>query len=459
VKIVIIDDQEEIRYSLAKILNREGYETIEFAGNEYGLVEDVVSAKPALVVIDVMLGVNISGIDLAREIQNSKLGAPIVLITAYTTPSNVIEASRVGVKDILQKPFEPDEFLEIVKRYAKTKRSKSQDLIFYEDDGEAFVGSFETMKSVYKKIGIAANNDLSVLIRGETGSGKELIAKMIHKSSDRASKPLIAVNCAAIPSELFESQFFGHERGAFTGADKQYIGLAEQAEDGTLFLDEIGELSVALQSKLLRFLETKIFRRVGGTKEIASKARIISATNIDLSRNVTEGLFREDLFYRLAMILIEVPPLSQRQSDIPALCNHFISKANKELKTNIKSISKDAIALLCSHEWSGNIREFRNTIYNAALNADGEIIGVNDIKLSRLSKKDGSALTPAICELLDEKGVEFGARAFEEIEKEFLKEFLVRCPNFSQAANHLEMSRNTLKAKLRKYGIYEKLDE
>lgn len=458
-KIAIVDDQEEIRYSLSKILKREGHETIEFCGDEEDIAQTIVKAKPSLTVIDVMLGVNISGIELAGELQSLSLHSPIVLITAYTTPSNVIEASRIGVKDILQKPFEPQEFLDIVNRYAPTKRSKSQDLIFYEDDGEAFVGSFETMKNVYKKIGIAANNELSVLIRGETGSGKELIAKMIHKSSDRANKPFVAVNCAAIPSEIFESQVFGHEKGSFTGADKQYIGLVEQAGEGTLFLDEIGELEPQLQSKMLRFLETKVFRRLGSSKEISSKARIISATNIDIAANVNSGLFREDLFYRLAMILIEVPPLSKRQSDIPALCNHFISKANKELKTNIKSISKDAMALLLAHPWSGNVREFRNTIYNAALDADSEIIRPNDIKFSNLLQKNRSTLVDAISQLIEEYGVEFGARAFEKMEREFLREFLRRCPNYSQAANHLEMARNTLKVKLKNYGIYEKSDE
>lgn len=457
--IVIIDDQEEIRYSLSKILKREGHDTVEFAGDEEAIIDEIKRLKPSLAIVDVMLGENRSGIDLARNLQNTKLGIPIVLITAYTSPSNIIEASRVGVKDILQKPFEQDEILSIVARYGKTGRSKSSDVIFYEEDGEAFVGSFETMKSVYKKIGIASTNDLSVLIRGETGSGKELIAKMIHKSSDRTHKPMVSLNCAAIPSELFESQFFGHDRGAFTGADRQHIGYVEQAGEGTLFLDEIGELSPPLQSKLLRFLETKAYHRVGGTKEITSRARILSATNIDLGKNVEEGSFREDLFYRLAIILIEVPPLKERQADIPALFNHFIAKANKELGTVIKSITKEAMSVLISHEWSGNVREFRNTIYNAALNADRDSIRVPDIKLTSLGLSQSSLLDQAINNLIRHHTISNGAEVMEEMERTFLTLFMELCPNYTQAASSLQMSRNTLKAKLRKYNIYENYKE
>lgn len=453
--IVIIDDQEEIRYSLSKILKREGYNTIEFAGDEEKIIDEIKALKPALMIVDVMLGERRSGIDLAREFQGAKLGIPIVLITAYTTPSNVIEASRVGVKEILQKPFEPDEIRSIVQRYAKTGRAKSSDVIFYEEEGEAFIGSFETMKNVYKKIGIASMNDLNILIRGETGSGKELIAKMIHKSSEHRHKPMVSLNCAAIPSELFESQFFGHERGAFTGADRQHIGYVEQAEDGTLFLDEIGELSPPLQSKLLRFLETKAYHRVGGTKEMKSKVRILSATNIDLSKNMKDGSFREDLFYRLAMILIEVPPLKERQADIPALFNHFIAKANKELGTTIKSISKEAMGVLVAHEWSGNVREFRNTIYNAALNADGDSLRIEDIKLTPLGTRDASLLEQTINDLIHHYTIANGAQAVEKMERAFLTRFIELCPNYTQAATSLQMSRNTLKSKLRKYDLYE----
>lgn len=454
-KIVVIDDQEAIRYSLMKILTREGYDTLDFAGDEEDIVESVRKFKPTLVVMDVMLEDGLSGIDLARRFQEAKINTPIIMITAYTTPSNVIEAARAGVKDILQKPFEPSEFLEAVKRYAKVKKSASSNVIFFEEEGSSFVGSFDTMKYVYKKIGIAAGNDVAVLIRGETGSGKELIAKMIHKSSDRRDKPLVSLNCAAIPSELFESQLFGHERGSFTGADKQHIGFVEQAEDGTLFLDEIGELGILLQSKLLRFLETRKFRRIGGTREFEFKGRIVSATNIDVARHIQEGLFREDLFYRLSMITIDVPPLRERLGDIPALCSHFIAKANKELKTEISGISKEALTLLASHSWSGNVREFRNVVFNAALEADGRIIGDKEIQLVRTAPKEGTPFSDAIVQILDKQGVKEGFQIMETIEREFLKLFMQRVPNFSQASQYLQMSRNTLKAKLRKYGLYE----
>ena len=230
------------------------------------------------------------------------------------------------------------------------------------------------MKEIYKKIGIAANNDLAILIYGETGTGKELIANLIHTNSERSAHPFIAVNCASIPKELFESQLFGHEKGSFTSADKQHIGFAEQTGEGTLFLDEIGELDIELQSKLLRFLETKKFRRVGGTKELHFEGRIISATNANLKEQSQQKSFREDLYFRLSMLTITMPTLKERIQDIPILCEHFIAKANRDLKTTISSISEEAIKKLLQHHWRGNIRELRNTIYSACLNASDDMI-------------------------------------------------------------------------------------
>ena len=454
-KIVIIDDQEDIRYTLKKILAREGYESLAFAGDEEDIVASVKSFRPSLIVIDIMLENGLSGIDLAKRFKEANINVAIIMITAYTSSLNIIEATRNGVKDILQKPFESSEFLEFVRQYANKKRKKSNEVIFLEENKESFIGSFETMKSVYKKIGIAASNDASVLIRGETGTGKELIAKMIHQSSERSHQPLVSVNCAAIPSELFESQMFGHEKGSFTGADKQHIGFIEQAIGGTLFLDEVGELEFTLQSKLLRFLETMSFRRVGGLQEFGFEGRIISATHIDFAKHIATGLFREDLYYRLSMLTIELPPLSQRTKDIPALCNHFISKGNKEFKTQIQGISKTALDILCTHSWRGNVRELRNVIYNALLEANGTVITQKDIQLVKDVHNTKGAIGDAIASLIDQEGLERGDYAYELLEKEFLKIFLQKASNISQASRYLNLSRNTLKAKLKKYELYE----
>jgi len=289
-KIAIIDDQQEIRYSVAKILQRHGHTPIQFNGEESAIHVSLQEQGVELLVVDVMLGETLTGIDLIKQFKKEGLELPIILMTAYTTPGNMIEASKIGIKDILQKPFDETQLMALVAKYQRTPLKNKRDKVLMKQSKEEFVGSYETMKEIYRKIGIAANNDLSVLIYGQTGTGKELIANLIHTNSQHAEHPFIAVNCASIPKELFESQLFGHEKGSFTSADKQHIGFAELTGEGTLFLDEIGELDGELQSKLLRFLETKKFRRVGGTRELFFDGRIISATNANLKEQSEKGV-------------------------------------------------------------------------------------------------------------------------------------------------------------------------
>jgi len=309
VKIAIIDDQEEVRYTVSRTLKKAQYETMSFDGFEEDIAKTIIDENIDLLIVDVMLSDDFSGIDLIKSFREKNIKLPVILMTAYTTPTNMIEASKIGIKDILQKPFASEELKNIVKNYSSTK---SENIILTKQIDEEFVGSFETMKEIYSKIGIAANNDLPVIIVGDTGTGKELIANLIHKNSINNQASILAVNCASIPKDLFESQLFGYEKGAFTDAKTQHIGFAESVGEGTLFLDEIGELDLSLQSKLLRFLENKTFKRVGGNVDIPFKGRIVSATNINMDKNIKNDNFREDLFYRLSMISIQVPSLSQR---------------------------------------------------------------------------------------------------------------------------------------------------
>lgn len=455
-KIGIIDDQQEIRYSVSKILKNENHVPIQFNGLEYRLEEIVEEKGVQLLIVDVMLSDDLTGIDLIKQFKEHGIKIPIILMTAYTTPSNMIEASKLGIKDILQKPFDQEQLLELVNKHVHipTKNKSTKKMIKKSD--EEFIGSYETMKEIYNKIGIAANNNLSVLIYGETGTGKELIANLIHKNSEKNDLAIVSVNCASIPKDLFESQLFGHERGSFTGADKQHIGFAEQAGEGTLFLDEIGELDAELQSKLLRFLESKTFRRVGGSKDIKFKGRVVSATNANLKANIEKGFFREDLFFRISMLTIILPSLNERIQDLPILCEHFIAKANKDLKTSINSISIEALEKLKKQRWKGNIRELRNMIYSACLNVQNDEIGAEQIIVLKEESKNLEDKIRKICiQYFKEEGIDKAYEFNNLFSKIFLEVGYKLCPNISQLSTALNISRNTLKKQLREYDIYE----
>ena len=455
-KIAIIDDQQEIRYSVAKILQRYGHIPLQFNGEESSIHLSLQEQGVELLIVDVMLGEAVTGIDLIKGFKKEGLNLPIVLMTAYTTPSNMIEASKIGIKDILQKPFDETQLMSFVEKYQRLPQKEKVEKKKFVQSKEEFVGSYETMKEIYRKIGIAANNDLFVLVSGQTGTGKELIANLIHTNSIHNEHPFIAVNCASIPKELFESQLFGHEKGSFTSADKQHIGFAEQAGEGTLFLDEIGELDSELQSKLLRFLETKKYRRLGGAKELSFQGRIISATNANLKEQSEKGLFREDLYFRLSMLSITMPSLAERIQDIPILCDHFIAKANRELKTSIHAISQSALKKLQSHVWRGNIRELRNTIYSACLNASDETIQSEDLSVyePQISQNNLEEVLKTLCQHFYElNGIQSAKQLEEMMQKVFLHVSFERCPNISHLCAILNISRNTLKKQLREYGI------
>jgi DNA-binding NtrC family response regulator len=445
--IAIIDDQENIRYTVSKILHKQKHKTFEYNGLEKNLATFIEADKIDLLIVDVMLENDFTGISLLKNLRSKHIKQPAILMTAYTTPTNMIEASKIGVRDVLQKPFTREELIQTVEKYVTKKH---EDLHDFKKIDEDFIGSFDVMREVYEKIGQASNNELPVIILGETGTGKELIANLIHKNSSKALQPFIAINCAAIPKELFESQLFGHEKGSFSGADKQHDGLAETVRKGTLFLDEIGELDISLQSKLLRFIETKSFKRVGGNIEIPFNGRIISATNIDLKNAIKNEYFREDLFYRLSMLVIKVPALKDRKEDIPLLVNHFIKKANADLNLNIHAIENDALKMLQERDYDGNIRELKNIIYNLALNAHTDTIMTENIKFEA---NNTTKIEDLVVSIIKTNGIENAKKSLESLEKIFYEQLTQNCHNLSHLASYLNTSRSTLRKILLKYDI------
>lgn len=450
----IIDDQSAIRYSVSKILKKHNHKTHEFDGQEENIIDLIKDLNTDIIILDVMLEFKKTGIDLLQEFRDANLKTNVILMTAYTTPENVIKATKLDVIDILKKPFEEEELLTLINQISMPDKNDENIISQLENTEKKFIGSFETMKDIYKKIGIAAKNDLTVLVTGETGTGKELIAELIHQNSKKLNNPFLSINCASIPSELFESQLFGHEKGSFTSADKLHIGYAEQVEDGTLFLDEIGELDILLQSKILRFLENKTFRRVGGDKDIIFKGRIIAATNINFQDAIKENKFREDLYFRLSMINVELPCLSQRKQDIPLLCEHFIKLANKDLGTMINSISDEAISILTNFAWDGNIRQLRNTIYNATLNAKQDKITKNDLAYLKLTKPSTSCdMKDLIRKKIDNDGIKNLNDIQNQIEKTILECAVEKCSNITQLSEYLKVSRLTLRKRLNEYKI------
>lgn len=460
--ILVIEDQNEVRYAIKRVLEREGHTPSESSGEGWRDDLETLLEGTDLAVLDVMLGEE-SGIEILRALRIGRPHLPVILITAYTTPENIVEASRLGVTEILQKPFDGDELLAAIARHKPEPAQKSAGARIGGPEGgaESFVGSFETMGEVFKRIGLVAANDLSVLLIGATGTGKEMAARMIHRFSARKDKPFVAINCAAIPHDLFESEFFGHEKGAFTGADKLKIGSIESADGGVLFLDEIGEMPKDLQSKLLRYLESKQFRRVGGTKELISDVRIVSATNVDIQQNIQNGTFREDLYYRLAQLSIPLPRLRERLADLPLLSRHFIARANKELLTQVTALSDAALEKLKGHPWEGNVREFRNVIFNACLSAQSGAIEARDIKLQTCNTADNCEQLKSLVEgWLYCKGTEGAQTLANFFEKTLLEELLHKTRgNISQSAAALGITRNTLKARLKHHGLSAHDDE
>jgi DNA-binding NtrC family response regulator len=450
-RVLIIDDEKLIRWSISERLGKEGLQTTEAGDGASGL--EALNREPFdLVLLDLKLP-DTDGMTLLKELQSRAPDLPVVMITASSSIDTAVEAMKLGAHDYLAKPFNLDELVLSVRRVLETTALRR-------DAGERLreaksrhgmgkvIGASKPMKEVVALARkVARSETATVLLRGESGTGKDVLARAIHYESNRAAAPFMNITCTALPDTLLESELFGHERGAFTDAKNQKKGLFELADGGTLFLDEIGDMSPSLQAKLLRVLEEKKFRRVGGTEDVKIDVRVIAATNRDLEKAIQEHTFREDLFYRLNIIPIDLPPLRERPEDIPALVGHFLEHYSREFKRPFKSVTPEAMARLKSHAWPGNVRELRNALERACLLAAGEVIDEKDLLLGRpaaaAAASSGEPFTlPA------------GGLVLEELEKSLVTQALERSGgNQTKAATLLGISRDQLRYRMEKHGL------
>jgi DNA-binding NtrC family response regulator len=414
----------------------------------------------------------LGGLELVKQLHETQPRLPVVLMTAHGTIETAIEATKLGAYDYLQKPFEMRALISVLHRAVEASRLMREPVTLPNAPVEsrtALVGAGRAMQDVCKEIGRVAAKPVTVLIRGETGTGKELIARAIYQHSLRAKAPFIAINCAAIPENLLESELFGHERGAFTGADQRRVGRFEQANKGTLFLDEIGDLSPNTQVKLLRVLQQQIFQRVGGSEAISVDVRVLAATHRNLEAMIREGKFREDLFHRLNVVCLQLPPLRERREDIPVLVQHFLRKYAADFGVESPTISSDAVAVLQSDSWPGNVRELENMTRRLLLGARGLSICADVVRQTLAARNNGTGPTGnsfAACagELLvrAQKGELHDAhtRMLAEAEREILTQAITLAEgNQAKAARWLGLSRFTLREKLKQLGLHPDSNE
>ncbi|MDI6728859.1 MAG: sigma-54 dependent transcriptional regulator [Thermodesulfovibrionales bacterium] len=451
--IIVIDDEHRQRDILQTILEGEGYEVHTAPSAEDG-IKLIKALNPDVVITDLKMG-GMSGMQLLDTIPDDLIKPAVIIMTAYGTISSAVEAMKKGAFDYLTKPLEKDAIVLTVKKASERmellkENIRLQDALFEKFKIEGIVGESKNMKAAMEVVRKVTPTSVTVLIQGESGTGKELIARAIHYNSPRRTGPFTAINCAAIPENLIESELFGYEPGAFTGATHRKIGIFESSDKGTLLLDEIGDLPSLMQTKILRVLQDKEVRRVGGKDNIKVDVRIIAATNKDLEKEVIKGTFREDLYYRLKVVTVNIPPLRDRKEDIPSLVRFFIDKYNNEFGKRMKGISDSAIKAIMDYHWPGNIRQLESVIERAVLMSDTDIINLDDIK--------GELRLPTDKGILDIEIPEEGIN-FEELEKELIKKAMTRANNVAaKAARLLGMSYKTFWYRLEKFNISSKED-
>ncbi len=396
-KIVVVDDDEFMREGLLETLERPEFSLFGFDNATDGI--DAISDGSATLLITDMRMPGMSGMELLEQARRLDPKLPVVMMTAFATIETAVTAMKTGAFDYIMKPFDANQIEMVVEKALRHRRLLAENEYLKGELARKFsvndfVGGASCMKSVFEQIRQVAPSGATVFIRGESGTGKELVARSIHAQSPRRERPMIRVNCAALSAGVLESELFGHEKGAFTGADKRRIGRFEMAEGGTLFLDEVSEMDLALQGKLLRVLQEKEFERVGSSETISADVRILASSNRDLEDAISEGTFRQDLFYRLNVVSVDLPPLRERKDDIPDLVKHFIEKYNREEGTHVRAITDDALGVLRTYDWPGNVRELENIIERAIVLGTGELIDVPQITsgLSRGGKVPAGAV-------------------------------------------------------------------
>jgi two-component system nitrogen regulation response regulator GlnG len=479
-KLLLIDDEADVQYSFRRIFDSAEIELTAASSGEEGL-RLIPKVKPDLVIMDVRMGA-MNGLETLRRIRETNAKLPVIMMTAYGTTQTAIEAMKLGAYDYLLKPFDVPKLKQIIAAALKAARDMKQvvsyqPLLESEDYDLGIVGRSEAMQNVFKLIGQLAGSDATALITGESGTGKELVARAIYHHSRRNGRSFLAINCAAIPENLLESELFGHEKGAFTGANTQRIGKFEQCDQGTIFLDEIGDMSLATQTKILRVLQSGTFERVGGNQPIQADVRVIAATNKALEQAVAAKQFREDLYYRLNVVRVQMPPVRERREDVRLLVNYFLKKFARAQNQRPKSISPEVIRLLENYRWPGNVRELENVIQRAIVVAKGdaillhdlppEILGpeqsvVPEVESSPPSNRTASVAAPDLTSLArtlfrwarQEKDL----KVLPAVERHLIIEALAETKgNQVQAAKLLGITRATLRKRVEKFDIKQEL--
>lgn len=436
-KILLIDDEESILRVIKTVLTQAGY-SVDIAKTKTDSLNLISKNQYNLILSDFLLEDG-TGIEILEYFRKIDINTPFIIITAYGSINGAVDAVKKGANHYIPKPIDTDNLIKIIEFYKEKQEKK-----FEESEFEGIIGKSKKTRELFKEIDIVSKSESSILIEGESGTGKELVAKAIHKRSKRKDKPLIAINCSAIPSDLFENELFGHEKGAYTGALNKEIGKIEIAEEGTLFLDEIGDMPLFMQAKLLRVLQEKEFFRIGGKELVKVKCRFISATNRNLEEMVENKEFREDLFYRINVIHLKIPPLRERKEDISLLVEKFISKFSKINGKNIYDIDKEALDVLVNYDWPGNVRQLENVIERAVVLCQGEIINVD-----HLPDRVKNSFKNKVDTILDKDNLNL-----YEIEKRVILKVLEE-ENFNQtrAAQKLGISRKQLRTKMKNFGL------
>jgi two-component system response regulator AtoC len=452
-KLLIIDDDESINESLKIILSKEGYEVVTALNAEQGF-ELFERTNPDLIISDLKLpGMN--AIDLLRKIKAvNNIHLPFIVITAYEDTSSTIQAIQQGAYDYIDKPLDLERFKVIIKRALEGKRISDHLSVTISQDSDDYriesslIGKTPAMKEILKMIGKVSNNRVSILVQGESGTGKELITRIIHYSGVTRAEPFIAVNCTALSETLLESELFGHVRGAFTDAVKDKKGKFELAGEGTIFLDEISEISPNLQVKLLRVLQEREFERVGGESTIPMRARIVTATNRDLQKYIAAGKFREDLYYRLKVFTIDIPPLRERRGDIPNLVVHLLKKINRDLHKNVRKVPLEVIEMLQNYEWTGNVRELENILLQGVVLTEGDMLKKESILLRSIpAESDASLIGEQKVKYVGLNGKE--KSSLSEVIKDHIRVVLENVNwNKTKACEVLKISKPTLDKKI-----------